>query len=413
MFWCNVVFLFVFISEAVIKLLALGPRWYFVDPWNMFDFVVVLLSCVMLVVDSMNGDWTCATKTGGDINVPALSMLRVFRIARVFRLVRRLKGLRQMIETLIISLPSLSNIALLIGIILVIFSVLCVTFFYNVNTDQDAYGSMGENDNYESFDTALWLLHRQTTGEAWNAVMNYCANNDPYLACAKAYPPYLNEGCGGSTVSIPIHIFWQLFGTYTMMQLFTAVIIENFHELAKGGAFVLPMHKLQEFVDTWTELDPEARQCIDVSMIPTLIMKLPPPLGLAGKNPTPSTLMQVIKDLAIPIRDGKVSYKETFVCCVKRVMDHDIEDEEEDEEDEEDPRTSSDGKRQEGEEGETDNGEEQLFRGRRVTAAEDFAARSVQQAYRDWREKRLQCFKAVHRTTDLPLNGDAKDIYCM
>uniref|UniRef100_A0A7S1E5W3 Ion transport domain-containing protein n=1 Tax=Hemiselmis andersenii TaxID=464988 RepID=A0A7S1E5W3_HEMAN len=337
MFWANVVFLMVFVGEAIIKLLALGPRWYFVDPWNMFDFVVVLLSCVMLIVDSMNGDWTCAQETGQNINVPALSMLRVFRIARVFRLVRRLKGLRQMIETLIISLPSLSNIALLIVVIIIIFSVLCVTFFYNVNIDQDAYGSMSGDANYESFDRALWLLHRQTTGEAWNTVMAYCSRDDPYLACAKAYPPYLGDGCGGLASSIPIHVFWQLFGTYTMMQLFTAVIIENFHELAKGGAFVLPMHKLSEFVDIWTELDPEAEQAIDVSLIPTLIMKLPPPLGLAGKNPTPSTLMQVIKDLAIPIRDGKVSYKETFVACVKRVMDHDIEDEEEEDEEEDGP----------------------------------------------------------------------------
>jgi len=46
----------------------------------------------------------------------------------------------------------------------------------------------------------------------------------------------------------------------------------------------------------------------------------------------------------------------------------------------------------------------------RVTAAEDFAARSVQQGYRDWREKRLQVMKAVHRTADLPLQGSLKDL---
>ncbi len=60
-------------------------------------------------------------------------------------------------------------------------------------------------------------------------------------------------------------VIWQLFGTYVLMQLFTAVILENFHDLAKGELSVLPMSKLSEFVDVWTELDPDASQKIGVS----------------------------------------------------------------------------------------------------------------------------------------------------
>lgn len=52
--------------------------------------------------------------------------------------------------------------------------VLGVTFFYNVNQDEDLYGRMGYWDNYVHLDNALWLLHRQTTGEAWNGIMYYC-----------------------------------------------------------------------------------------------------------------------------------------------------------------------------------------------------------------------------------------------
>lgn len=414
-YWCNLVFLVVFVGEAVIKLLALGPQWYFLDGWNIFDFIVVLLSFVMFGLDTYDGDWTCdpSIEEGG-INVPGLSVLRVFRIARVFRLVRRLKGLRQMIATLINSLPSLSNIAALIALILVIFSVLCVTFFYNVNTSQG--GSLSESANYATFGNALYLLHRQTTGEAWNSIMADCAEDDLYKACALAYNPYMGDGCGGIVPSIIIHVFWQLFGTYTMMQLFTAVIIENFHELAKGEAFVLPMHKLSEFVDTWTELDPNASQKIDVGKIPLLIQKLPPPLGLAGKNATSATMMQVIKDLAIPIRDGSVTYKETFVACVKRVMEQEYEEDDEVAEEEEFSQgasrngTTSHGGASARIVGLDDESIPPMFRGRRVTAAEDFAARSVQQGYRDWREKRLQVFKGVHKTVELPLNGNAKDI---
>jgi hypothetical protein len=34
---------------------------------------------------------------------------------------------------------------------------------------------MSASANYARFDNALWLLHRQTTGEAWNGIMYYCS----------------------------------------------------------------------------------------------------------------------------------------------------------------------------------------------------------------------------------------------
>ena len=49
-----------------------------------------------------------------------------------------------------------------------------------------------------------------------------------------------------------------------------------------------------------------------------------------GDRPAAVLQSQVIKDLAIPIRDGYVTYHETFLSCVRRVLDADnIEDEEE------------------------------------------------------------------------------------
>lgn len=69
-YWFNVFFLAVFIVEAVMKLVGLGPRWYFTDTWNMFDFVVVILSIVMMGLDTADGDWTCdPTYESGDFNV--------------------------------------------------------------------------------------------------------------------------------------------------------------------------------------------------------------------------------------------------------------------------------------------------------------------------------------------------------
>lgn len=49
-----------------------------------------------------------------------------------------------------------------------------VNLFYNVNTGQDVYGRMSDLASYSSLDSAIFLLFRQTTGEAWNGIMFYC-----------------------------------------------------------------------------------------------------------------------------------------------------------------------------------------------------------------------------------------------
>ena len=56
--------------------------------------------------------------------------------------------------------------------------------FFNVNLYQDAGEFMDDNVSYAHFGTAFFSLFRQTTGEAWNGIMYYCSETDPYLGCA-------------------------------------------------------------------------------------------------------------------------------------------------------------------------------------------------------------------------------------
>lgn len=41
--WLNMIFITIFSSECLMKIFALRYH-YFVEPWNLFDFVVVILS---------------------------------------------------------------------------------------------------------------------------------------------------------------------------------------------------------------------------------------------------------------------------------------------------------------------------------------------------------------------------------
>ena len=75
---CNLVFVAIFTLEAVLKLIGLGPKYYFYIDWNKFDFAVVVLSLVSLTgSDSFN-----------------LTALRIIRVARLLRMIKSSKELQ-------------------------------------------------------------------------------------------------------------------------------------------------------------------------------------------------------------------------------------------------------------------------------------------------------------------------------
>ena len=60
-----------FAIEACIKLMAMSPKFYFQEGWNIFDFIIVLLSLFELML----------------ANVSGLSVLRSFRlVSHTFRI---------------------------------------------------------------------------------------------------------------------------------------------------------------------------------------------------------------------------------------------------------------------------------------------------------------------------------------
>ena len=62
----NYFFTAVFAVESFAKLAAMSPKYFFSDNWNVFDFLIVILSLVELLFEGVEG----------------LSMLRSFRLLR-------------------------------------------------------------------------------------------------------------------------------------------------------------------------------------------------------------------------------------------------------------------------------------------------------------------------------------------
>ena len=133
------IILAIFTLEIIIKVIAEGKKpWkYFSNPWNIFDFTIVLISFLPFIL------------TNGQEDTRAFAALRLIRLARltrafrVFRLVTHLKPLQILIETLIKSIPSMGYIVFLLGILFYIYGIIGVFLFGT--TDVTNFGNLGNS----------------------------------------------------------------------------------------------------------------------------------------------------------------------------------------------------------------------------------------------------------------------------
>ena len=115
---CNEVLTILFTIEIVFKILGDGFIIFIRDRMNIFDFIVVLLSLLELVLIS-----------GTNSGISALRSVRVFRLFRVLRVAlifRYVQSLYHIIKTISQSLSKFFYLFLLLLLFIVIFSLIGV-----------------------------------------------------------------------------------------------------------------------------------------------------------------------------------------------------------------------------------------------------------------------------------------------
>ena len=130
--YSNYIFSIVFTVEAVIKLIAMRSN-YFKDSWNVFDFVVVVGT--WLVISIMSFD------IGVDLEILG-TVLRTLRIGRVFRIVKRAPAIQIIFQTLMEALPAIGSLGLLLGLLFFMYAVIGIGQFGSV--------TLQDNLNYHS-----------------------------------------------------------------------------------------------------------------------------------------------------------------------------------------------------------------------------------------------------------------------
>jgi len=197
----------IFVIEAVIKILAEGnrPQNYFKNPWNVFDFIIVV-ACLLGPVIHLGADF--------------LPVLRLARILRVLRLVSAIPKLQLLVSCLLKSLPSMFYVSILLFLLFYIYGTMAVFLF-------------AENDpiHFRNLQTSILSLFRVVTLEDWTDVMYinmYGSENYGYSSndLAKWTPISSSSPLGGAI----FFVSFVLIGTMIVLNLVIGVIMNSMDE---------------------------------------------------------------------------------------------------------------------------------------------------------------------------------------
>ncbi|CAG4926327.1 unnamed protein product [Colias eurytheme] len=294
----NIVFTFFFLLETVLKLIAFGCANFFKDPWNTFDFITVIGS----IIDALIMEF-------GE-NTFNVGFLRLFRAARLIKLLRQGYTIRILLWTFVQSFKALPYVCLLIAMLFFIYAIIGMQVFGNI--ELAAESDMNRHNNFRSFIQALMLLFRCATGESWPNIMLACLK--PAKCDREAGKPP-SEVCG-STLAYAYFVSFIFFCSFLMLNLFVAVIMDNFDYLTRDSS-ILGAHHLDEFVRIWAEYDPNATGKIHYTEMYDMLKNMDPPLGFGNKCPNRLAYKKLIR-MNMPLdEEGKVNFTTTLFALIR------------------------------------------------------------------------------------------------
>ncbi|KAJ8394798.1 hypothetical protein AAFF_G00041530 [Aldrovandia affinis] len=303
----NMVFTGVFTVEMLLKLIAFKPRGYVADAWNVFDALVVIGSVVDIVLSETDN-----TEDSARISI---TFFRLFRVMRLVKLLSRGEGIRTLLWTFIKSFQALPYVALLIAMLFFIYAVIGMQVFGKIAMVDGTH--INRNNNFQTFPQAVLLLFRCATGEAWQEIMLACL---PGKLCdlESDYNPGEERTCGSSFAIIYFISFYMLCA-FLIINLFVAVIMDNFDYLTRDWSILGP-HHLDEFKRIWSEYDPEAKGRIKHLDVVTLLRRIQPPLGFGKLCPHRVACKRLVA-MNMPLNsDGTVMFNATLFALVRTAL---------------------------------------------------------------------------------------------
>ncbi|RMC18584.1 hypothetical protein DUI87_04476 [Hirundo rustica rustica] len=304
LYWINLVFVVLFTGECVFKIFSLR-YYYFTIGWNIFDFVVVILSIVgMFLAEVIEKYFVSPT---------LFRVVRLARIGRILRLIKGAKGIRTLLFALMMSLPALFNIGLLLFLVMFIYAIFGMSNFAYVKRED----GIDDMFNFETFGNSMICLFQITTSAGWNNLLNPILNSgEPDCDPNKAHPGSSVKGdCGNPSVGIFFFVSYIIISFLVVVNMYIAVILENFSVATEESAEPLGEDDFEMFYEVWEKYDPDATQFIEYSKLSDFAASLEPPLNI----PKPNKVQLIAMDLPV-VSGDRIHCLDILFAFTKRVL---------------------------------------------------------------------------------------------
>ena len=170
--------LYGFLIEIGLRIFAFRGD-YFRNGWNVFDFVVVLVSLLAATI--------------------GLAALRAFRVLRVLRVITIIPRMRIVVSALLDSLPGIASVGVVLALIIYVFAVIA----------SNLYGA-AHPDRFGDVFTAMYTLFQVMTLEGWPDIAASVLETHPQ--------------------SWFFFLSFLLLATFTMLNLFVAIVVRVVEE---------------------------------------------------------------------------------------------------------------------------------------------------------------------------------------
>ncbi|XP_060053771.1 voltage-dependent R-type calcium channel subunit alpha-1E isoform X6 [Erinaceus europaeus] len=301
-------FEYTIMAMIALNTVVLMMKNYFRDTWNIFDFITVIGSITEIILT----DSKLVNTSGFN-----MSFLKLFRAARLIKLLRQGYTIRILLWTFVQSFKALPYVCLLIAMLFFIYAIIGMQVFGNIKLDEESH--INRHNNFRSFFGSLMLLFRSATGEAWQEIMLSCLGEKGCEPDTTAPSQNENERCG-TDLAYVYFVSFIFFCSFLMLNLFVAVIMDNFEYLTRDSSILGP-HHLDEFVRVWAEYDRAACGRIHYTEMYEMLTLMSPPLGLGKRCPSKVAYKRLVL-MNMPVaEDMTVHFTSTLMALIRTALD--------------------------------------------------------------------------------------------
>lgn len=258
-FWANFSLGMVLLVEVVLKVGIAGPGPFFEMGFNKLLTCILLLQFVELIVYASSETYR------------GYQWLRVTWILRIAMVARDVRGVRKNLKIGLKSLPAMANIGSLLILVFYMFAILGMACFGHVRMEATSRNFLSKNLNFKTFPRAMFTLYRIATMDDYGDVVSFCGVSEP--DCSNVV-----GNCGNHTLSRIFFTLFVILMTFVILNLFIAVVLENFEE-----SVLIPLElqdrqsDVEKFRLVWSKMDPSGINVIAARDFVPLLQQLPGP----------------------------------------------------------------------------------------------------------------------------------------